>query len=241
VSLDKIACLTGSWLQLLNDEFEQPYFKSLCAFLAAEEQAGKTIYPPSSEIFNALNHTAFESVKVVIIGQDPYHGVNQAHGFSFSVQTGVDVPPSLKNIYKELNTDVNMEIPGHGCLTSWADQGVLLLNAVLTVEHANAGAHQGKGWEVFTDRIVQLINEKREGVVFLLWGSYAQKKGKFIDREKHCVLTTSHPSPLSAYRGFLGSKIFSKTNTYLLTSEQAEINWGSILNEKSVQFTMPFN
>ena len=241
MSLNKTACLTGSWLQLLNDEFEQPYFKSLCAFLAAEEQAGKAIYPPKLEIFNALNHTSFESVKVVIIGQDPYHGANQAHGFSFSVQTGIDVPPSLKNIYKELNTDVSMDIPEHGCLTSWADQGVLLLNAVLTVEQANAGAHQGKGWEVFTDRIVQILNEQREGVVFLLWGSYAQKKGKIIDREKHCVIATPHPSPLSAYRGFFGSKVFSKTNTYLLEKSVSAINWDSILSEKSAQLTIPFS
>ena len=151
------------------------------AFLEMQAQAGKTIYPRSSEIFNALNYTSFESVKVVIIGQDPYHGANQAHGFAFSVPTGIDVPPSLKNIYKELKTDVGMDIPEHGCLISWADQGVLLLNSVLTVEQSNAGAHQGKGWEVFTDRIVRLLNDQREGIVFLLWGSYAQKKGSFID------------------------------------------------------------
>ena len=243
MSLNKIACLTGSWLQLLNDEFEQPYYKLLSEFLAAEEQAGKAIYPPNSEVFNALNYTPFESVKVVIIGQDPYHGAHQAHGFSFSVQAGIDVPPSLKNIYKELNTDIGMDIPEHGCLTSWADQGVLLLNAVLTVEHANAGSHQGKGWEVFTDRVVQLLNEQREGVVFLLWGSYAQKKGKFIDRTKHCVIAAPHPSPLSSYRGFFGSQVFSKTNTYLQTSGQAAINWCSVLKEKSgsAQLTMPFN
>jgi len=227
-------------LQVLSDEFEQPYFKSLCTFLATEEQAGKTIYPPNLEIFNALNYTPFESVKVVIIGQDPYHGNNQAHGFSFSVQVGIDVPPSLKNIYKELNTDVGMDIPEQGCLTSWADQGVLLLNAVLTVEQANAGAHQRKGWEVFTDRIVQLLNEQREDVVFLLWGSYAQKKGKFIDREKHCVIDAPHPSPLSAYRGFFGSQVFSKTNTYLKATGQTAINWESVLSETSAQLTMPF-
>ena len=239
MSLNKIACLTGTWLQLLNDEFEQPYFKSLSTFLAAEEQAGKTIYPPSSDVFNALNHTPFESVKVVIIGQDPYHGINQAHGFSFSVQTGIKLPPSLKNIYKELSADVCMDIPEHGCLTSWADQGVLLLNAVLTVEQANAGAHQGKGWETFTDRIVQLLNEQCEGIVFLLWGSYAQKKGAFIDGEKHCVIAAPHPSPLSAYRGFFGSQVFSKTNTYLVATGQKAINWASILSKKSGQLIMP--
>jgi uracil-DNA glycosylase len=239
VALNITGCLTGSWLQLLNDEFEQPYFKSLCAFLATETQAGKTIYPRTLDIFNGLNHTSFESTKVVIIGQDPYHGVSQAHGFSFSVPTGVDVPPSLKNIYKELNTDICMTVPEHGCLTSWADQGVLLLNAVLTVEHSNAGAHQGKGWEEFTDRIVQLLNDQREGIVFLLWGSYAQKKGKFIDRAKHCVIAAPHPSPLSAYRGFFGSRVFSKTNTYLLSVGQTAINWDSVLSETSAQLTMP--
>lgn len=239
MSLNKLACLTGTWLQLLSDEFEQAYFKSLCTFVAAEEQAGKTIYPPSSEIFNALNYTSFESVKVVIIGQDPYHGSNQAHGFSFSVQAGINLPPSLKNIYKELNADVCMAIPEHGCLTSWADQGVLLLNAVLTVEQANAGAHQGKGWEIFTDRIVQLLNEQRQGIVFLLWGSYAQKKGKLIDRAKHCVIAAPHPSPLSAYRGFFGSQVFSKTNTYLVATGQKAINWDSVLSEQSGQLTMP--
>ena len=241
MSLNKIACLTGTWLQLLNDEFEQPYFKSLSEFLATEEQAGKAIYPPNSEVFNALNHTPFESVKVVIIGQDPYHGADQAHGFSFSVQTGINVPPSLKNIYKELKTDIGMDIPEHGSLTSWADQGVLLLNAVLTVEQANAGAHQGKGWEIFTDRIVHLLNEQREGIVFFLWGSYAQKKGKLIDRAKHCVIAAPHPSPLSAYRGFFGSQVFSKTNTYLVATGQKAISWDSVLSDKSgaAQLTMP--
>lgn len=241
MSVNTIGDLTGSWLQLLSGEFEQPYYQSLCDFLAAETQAGKTIYPRTSDVFNALNHTPFESTKVVIIGQDPYHGANQAHGFAFSVQTGIDVPPSLKNIYKELKTDVGMDIPEHGCLVSWADQGVLLLNAVLTVEQSNAGAHQGKGWEVFTDRVVQLLNDQGEGIVFLLWGSYAQKKGKFIDRAKHCVITAPHPSPLSAYRGFFGSSIFSKTNTYLLSNGQRAINWGSVLSEKLAQLTMPFN
>ena len=237
---DLTSSLNDAWLKLLSNEFELPYFKSLCAFLTDEELAGKAVYPPSSEIFNALNHSTFEKVKVVIVGQDPYHGPHQAHGFSFSVQTGVDTPPSLKNIYKELNTDIGMDIPEHGCLTSWADQGVLLLNAVLTVEQANAGAHQGKGWETFTDRIIQLLDEQREDIVFILWGSYAQKKGKFIDRVKHCVIESPHPSPLSAYRGFFGSKVFSKTNTYLLSKSKAGINWESVLNEGSSQLTMPF-
>ncbi len=227
--------LSDSWQNVLQDQFELPYFKSLRAFLSAEKQAGKTIFPPNSDIFNALNHTPFKAVKVVILGQDPYHGLNQAHGFCFSVQPGVKTPPSLKNIYKELNTDIGMDIPNHGYLSSWADQGVLLLNAVLTVEKAKAGAHQGKGWEKFTDRIIQLLNEQRDGIVFLLWGSYAQKKGQFIDRSKHCVITAPHPSPLSAYRGFFGSKVFSRTNEYVLKNGQSAINWASLLESKNLR------
>lgn len=241
MSFESKACLAGDWLTLLKGELEQPYYQSLTRFLMAEEQAGKVIYPPHTEIFNALNNTPFASVKVVIIGQDPYHGAGQAHGYSFSVQSGIDVPPSLKNIYKELNTDISMPIPEHGCLTSWADQGVLLLNAVLTVEQAKAGAHQGKGWEMFTDKVVQLINDQRASVVFMLWGSYAQKKGQFIDRTKHYVIEAPHPSPLSAYRGFFGSQVFSKTNRYLQETGQAKIKWESVLEEKSVQLAMPFN
>mgnify|MGYP000217418233 CR=1 FL=1 len=226
---EKLGSLSDSWQQVLGDQFELPYLKDLGAFLGREKQAGKVIYPPGADMFNALNHTPFEKVKVVILGQDPYHGPHQAHGFCFSVQPGVSVPPSLKNIYKELSSDLGMNIPNHGFLSTWADQGVLLLNAVLSVEQAKAGAHQGKGWEIFTDRVIQVLNEQRAGIVFLLWGSYAQKKGQFIDRSKHCVITAPHPSPLSAYRGFFGSKVFSKTNDYLQASGQTEIKWASVL------------
>ncbi len=227
----KAGRLQGKWAALLADQFELPYMKSLRAFLATEKQQGKTIYPPGNSIFNALNHTDFDEVKVVLIGQDPYHGLDQAHGFCFSVQKGVATPPSLRNIYQELQQDIGMSIPEHGNLTSWADQGVLLLNAVLTVEAATAGAHQGKGWEIFTDRVIELLNEKSQNIVFLLWGSYAQKKGRLIDRNKHYVLEGPHPSPLSAYRGFFGCKHFSKTNAYLKDKGKSEINWASVLSE----------
>ena len=228
---NKPGSLQGKWAELLADQIELPYMKSLRAFLAAEKQQGKTIFPPGDSIFNALNHTDFDAVKVVIIGQDPYHGANQAHGFCFSVQSGVATPPSLRNIYQELNQDIGMPVPTHGNLRSWADQGVLLLNAVLTVESAKAGAHQGKGWETFTDRVIELLNAKSQNVVFLLWGSYAQKKGRLIDRQKHYVLEGPHPSPLSAYRGFFGCKHFSKTNQYLSEKGKAQINWASVLTE----------
>lgn len=227
----KPGVLNGTWATLLVDQFDQPYMKTLRAFLAAEKQQGKVLFPPGSEIFSALNHTNFENVKVVIIGQDPYHGPNQAHGFCFSVQTGVAIPPSLRNIYQELNQDIGMLIPAHGNLTSWADQGVLLLNAVLTVEAAKAGAHQGKGWELFTDRVIELLNAHAERVVFLLWGSYAQKKGRLIDRQRHYVLEGPHPSPLSAYRGFFGCKHFSKANDYLRQFGRPEIDWASVLRD----------
>ena len=223
--------MTGKWAELLADQFELPYMHSLRSFLAEQKQEGKIIYPPGTSIFNALNHTDFNNVKVVIIGQDPYHGPNQAHGFCFSVQAGVKIPPSLRNIYKELNQDVGMDIPAHGTLTSWADQGVLLLNAVLTVEASKAGSHQGKGWEVFTDRVIELLNEHSRDVVFLLWGSYAQKKGRLIDRHKHYVIEGPHPSPLSAYRGFFGCKHFSKVNEYLSEKGKLQINWASVLRE----------
>ena len=199
--------------------------QSLKSFLAAEKQAGKVLYPSGSEIFNAFNHTHFEDVKVVIIGQDPYHGIGQAHGLSFSVQPGIKVPPSLVNIYKEIERDLGIPRPSHGCLTGWSDQGVLLLNAVLTVEQANAGAHQKKGWEVFTEKVITELNEKRDSLVFLLWGSYAQKKGALIDRDRHCVLMAPHPSPLSAHRGFLGCGHFSKTNEYLASVGKDIIDW----------------
>ncbi len=217
--------LDPEWLELLKAEFDEPYMKQLRAFLASEKAAGKVIYPPGALWFNALNHTPFSKVKVVILGQDPYHGPHQAHGLCFSVQEGIQPPPSLINIFTEIKRDLGLEQPSRGDLTAWADQGVLLMNAVLTVEHGKAGSHQGKGWETFTDRVVALLNEQREHLVFLLWGSYAQKKGALIDRKKHLVLTSPHPSPLSAYRGFIGNAHFSKTNDYLKANGLGVINW----------------
>ena len=217
--------LEASWLELLASEFEEPYIQELKSFLLSEKKQGKSIFPDGQLIFNAFNTTPFNKVKVVILGQDPYHGPNQAHGLSFSVNHGVRIPPSLRNIYKELNQDLNMDIPMHGCLQSWAEQGVLLLNATLTVEKEKAGSHQGKGWEQFTDKVIQLLNEKREGLVFLLWGSYAQKKGQFIDTNRHLVLKAPHPSPLSAHRGFFGTKPFSQANAYLEKQNCLKINW----------------
>ncbi|MFV1985515.1 MAG: uracil-DNA glycosylase [Thiohalomonadales bacterium] len=190
-----------------------------------EKNQGKVIFPPGKLIFNAFNSTPFESVKVVILGQDPYHGPNQAHGLCFSVLPGVRFPPSLLNIFKEIHQDLDIPMPDHGCLQSWADQGVLLLNAMLTVEQNRAGSHQGHGWEQFTDRVIQLLNEQREGLVFLLWGSYAQKKGALINSKKHLVLKAPHPSPLSAYRGFFGSKHFSQANDYLVKQGLDPIDW----------------
>lgn len=217
--------LHPTWLSRLENEFKQPYMQDLKSFLQQEKQQGKVIFPPGKDIFNALNSTPFEQVKVVILGQDPYHGPMQAHGLSFSVQPGVKIPPSLLNIYKELQRDLGLPMPNNGYLQSWAEQGVLLLNATLTVEQANAGSHQGKGWEHFTDCIVQELNSHRQGLVFMLWGSYAQKKGKIIDRDKHCVLQSPHPSPLSAHRGFLGNEHFSQANLYLQEQGQAIIDW----------------
>jgi uracil-DNA glycosylase len=217
--------LESSWLRLLEDQFELPYMQSLERFLRERKQAGKVIYPDSKQWFNAFNSTAFEQVKVVILGQDPYHGPGQAHGLCFSVLPGVPVPPSLKNIFKELHSDLGLAIPGHGYLQHWADQGVLLLNATLTVEQGAAGAHQDKGWESFTDRAIALLNEQREGLVFMLWGSYAQKKGQWIDEQRHRVLKAPHPSPLSAYRGFLGCQHFSQANAYLRERGESIIDW----------------
>ncbi|MCF8466886.1 MAG: uracil-DNA glycosylase [Sneathiella sp.] len=217
--------LEKSWLEQLRAEFDKPYMRALRQFLAAEKAAGKVIYPPGAEIFSALNSTPFDKVKLVILGQDPYHGPGQAHGLSFSVQSGVPIPPSLRNIYAELKRDLDIPTPRHGYLGHWADQGVLLLNAVLTVERGVAGAHQGKGWETFTDAAVAALNEARDHLVFLLWGSYAQKKGKVIDRRKHLVLESPHPSPLSAHRGFIGNGHFSKANDYLRRMGQQPIDW----------------
>lgn len=217
--------LSASWKTIIGEQFTLPYMRELDSFLDSELAVGKTIYPPSDLLFSALNATDFEDVRVIILGQDPYHGPNQAHGLSFSVQPGVKIPPSLMNIYKELETDIGCPIPMHGYLQEWAEQGVLLLNAVLTVEQANANAHQGKGWEQFTDAIIRKLNDERENLVFILWGSYAQKKGQFIDTSKHCVLTSVHPSPLSAHRGFLGSQPFSKANRYLEENGVYQIDW----------------
>ena len=217
--------LHPSWFAHLAPEFDQPYMKQLKAFLLAEKQRGKVIFPTSKNIFNAFNSTPLDQVKVVILGQDPYHGPNQAHGLCFSVQPGIQAPPSLQNMFKELERDLGIPAPGHGCLQAWAEQGVLLLNATLTVEQARAGAHQGQGWEQFTDRAIQLVNERCDHVVFLLWGSYAQKKGAFIDARKHLVLRAPHPSPLSAYRGFIGCGHFSSANHYLQQQGKAPIDW----------------
>lgn len=217
--------LEESWKELLLSEFAQPYMEQLREFLLREKAAGKVIYPAGGEMFNALNLTPFGRVKVVILGQDPYHGPNQAHGLCFSVRPGTPVPPSLLNIYKELRSDVGFTPPGHGHLREWALQGVLLLNATLSVERGRAGSHQGKGWERFTDRIIALLNEQGEHLVFLLWGSYAQKKGVIIDRRRHLVLQAPHPSPLSASRGFLGCRHFSRTNEYLAANGKTPINW----------------
>ena len=217
--------LPSSWLAHVESEFSQPYMKQLKLFLQAEKREGKTIYPASDSIFNAFKATPFNDVKVVILGQDPYHGVGQAHGLSFSVPKGVRTPPSLVNIFKEINRDIGVPIADHGCLQSWAEQGVLLLNATLTVEQANAGSHQGQGWELFTDKVIEVLSDQREHVVFLLWGSYAQKKGRVIDQNKHLVLRSAHPSPLSAYRGFIGNGHFSATNEYLEKHGQSPIDW----------------
>ena len=217
--------LHPSWKTRLATQFASPQMAALGAFLRAEKAAGRTVYPPGPLMFAALDHTPFEAVKVVILGQDPYHGPGQAHGLCFSVRPAVDVPPSLQNIYKELARDVGFVPPGHGCLLPWARRGVLLLNSVLTVEAGKPGSHQGKGWEGFTDHVVDVLNREREGLVFLLWGSYAQAKGKVIDPQRHRVLKAPHPSPLSAHRGFLGCGHFSAANQYLARTGQAPIDW----------------
>jgi uracil-DNA glycosylase len=217
--------LDSSWKNRLAPEFEKTYMVELRQFLLERKRAGAVIYPPGDLIFNAMNSTPFDDVSVVILGQDPYHGPGQAHGLCFSVQEGVAVPPSLVNIYKELEADLANGVPAGGNLQHWAEQGVLLLNSVLTVERGQAGAHQGKGWERFTDHIVSQLNESREGLVFMLWGSYAMKKGAVIDRDRHLVLTAPHPSPLSAYRGFFGCQHFSKANEWLEQKGRQPIRW----------------
>lgn len=218
--------LEPSWLHVLENEFEKPYMKVLKSFLLEEKQKGFTVYPKNGDIFNAFNHTPFDKVKVVILGQDPYHGQGQAHGLSFSVQKGIAVPPSLKNIYKELSEEFSdFKTPNHGDLTSWADQGVLLLNATLTVRAHEAGSHQNKGWEIFTDHVISVLSAQRSGLVFLLWGRYAQQKESLIDTKKHFVLKAAHPSPFSAYNGFFGSNHFSKANEILKKEGLTPINW----------------
>ena len=238
---DSIAkTLDPQWQRQLGDELKKDYMLSLQEFLAAGQQQGAVIYPPQSQWFAALNSTAFDQVKVVILGQDPYHGSGQAHGLCFSVLPNVKVPPSLANIYKELKSDLGVEPPNHGCLTSWAEQGVLLLNATLTVEQGQAGSHQGKGWETFTDRIINKINDQRQGVIFMLWGSYAQKKASMIDAERHLVLQSVHPSPLSAYRGFFGCGHFSQANHYLKSQGLEPIDWQLPRYKETVQEELDF-
>jgi uracil-DNA glycosylase len=218
--------LTESWKPVLAQEFNQPYFNQLIEFIKHEQAAGKTIYPLGSQIFNAFEFTPFNEVKVVILGQDPYHGAGQAHGLCFSVNKNVAVPPSLKNIYKELQTDIEgYTAPNHGDLSHWAKQGVLLLNATLTVEKDKAGSHQGKGWEQFTDEVIKQLSTQKEKLVFILWGKFAQSKATLIDTQKHLVLMAAHPSPFSAYNGFLGCKHFSKTNAYLIANNLMPISW----------------
>jgi uracil-DNA glycosylase len=217
--------LEPSWRARVGDYLERPDMQQLAAFLRAELHAGKTIYPPPRRIFAALDATPFDAVKVVILGQDPYHGPGQAHGLCFSVLPGVPVPPSLHNIFSELERDLGVPRPGHGCLLPWAQRGVLLLNAVLTVERGRAGSHQGRGWEGFTDAIVEHLNRERSGLVFLLWGSPAQGKGRLVDTQRHRVLKAPHPSPLSAHRGFLGCRHFSAANQWLTETGSGPIDW----------------
>ena len=217
--------IDASWKEVLQEEFGKDYFERLTSFVR-EEYAGSTpIYPPAKLIFNAFDHCPFNEVKVVILGQDPYHGVGQANGLCFSVNKGVAFPPSLMNIFKEIQSDLGTPIPQDGDLTLWSDQGVLLLNATLTVRASQAGSHQKRGWEEFTDAAIRELAERRENIVFILWGSYAQKKGAFIDRSKHLVLTSPHPSPLSAYQGFFGNHHFSRANRYLAEHGKKEIIW----------------
>lgn len=223
--MNQESLIETSWKIKLAKEFEQSYMQNLTEFLQREIALGKSVLPQPSEYYLALNLTPFSQVKVVILGQDPYHGPNQAHGLSFSVKAGTRIPPSLNNIYKELSQDLNIAPAKQGSLASWAAQGVLLLNSVLTVEQSLAASHQNQGWEKLTDRVIQILNEQRDHLVFVLWGALAQAKGRYIDRQRHLVLESAHPSPLSAYRGFFGSKPFSKINHYLVTNNQVPIEW----------------
>ncbi|EEL48314.1 MULTISPECIES: uracil-DNA glycosylase [Bacillus cereus group] len=216
--------LKNDWEPLLAPEFEKPYYQKLRQFLK-EEYSTHVIYPNADDIFNALHYTSYEDTKVIILGQDPYHGPNQAHGLSFSVQPGVKTPPSLQNMYKELHADLGCEIPNNGYLVKWAEQGVLLLNAVLTVRQGEANSHKGKGWEHFTDRVIELLNERDKPVIFILWGRHAQAKKKLITNSNHHIIESVHPSPLSARRGFFGSKPFSKVNEILSSMNEKEMDW----------------
>ena len=217
--------LEPSWKARVGDYLQRDDMRALSAFLRQRKAAGARVYPPGPQIFAAFDATPFDAVQVVILGQDPYHGPGQAHGLCFSVRPGVPVPPSLDNIFKEITRDLGIPRPDHGCLTPWADRGVLLLNAVLTVERGQAGSHQGRGWEGFTDAAIEALNREREGIVFLLWGSYAQRKGRLIDTQRHHVLTAVHPSPLSAHRGFIGCGHFSAANAWLQREGMAPIDW----------------
>lgn len=218
--------LEPSWLEILHDEFEKPYMLKLREFLKKEKEEGIKIYPKNSDIFNAFNKTPFNNVKAVILGQDPYHGPNQAIGLSFAVNKGITIPPSLKNIYKELQTDIpGFVMPSHGDLTEWAEQGVMLLNATLTVQAGKPGSHQKKGWEIFTDTVIKKLSEQKEGIVFILWGKFAQAKEELIDTAKHHILKAAHPSPYSADNGFFGCHHFSKTNTILENERKQQIDW----------------
>jgi len=214
-----------SWQLYLAEEFEKAYMKELLGFLKEEKAKGKNIFPPEDQVFSAFALTPFDQVKVVVIGQDPYHGAGQAHGLSFSVGAGVKIPPSLMNIYKELKNDLGLQPPTHGSLLDWAKQGVLMLNAVLTVEEGKAGSHHKRGWEKFTDKVIEILNREKKHLVFILWGSPAQKKAQHVDDQKHLLIKSVHPSPLSSHRGFFGSKPFSKTNEYLHQHHLEPIHW----------------
>ncbi|WP_455872557.1 uracil-DNA glycosylase [Rhizobium yanglingense] len=222
---EQTIALEESWKAALATEFTSPYMQQLKDFLLVQKQSGKRIFPKGSEYFRALDLTPLAKVKVIILGQDPYHGLGQAHGLCFSVRPGVRIPPSLVNIYKEMETDLGIKPPRHGFLEHWARQGVLLLNSVLTVEEAQAASHQGKGWERFTDAVIRKVNEDCEAVVFMLWGSYAQRKAAFVDTDRHLVLKAPHPSPLSAHNGFFGCRHFSKANAFLQSHGRAPVDW----------------
>lgn len=227
--------LSATWKQELTEQLSQKYFQNLTTFVS-EEREGNLIYPPDENVFAAFNYTPFENVNIVILGQDPYHGKGQANGLCFSVSDGIKIPPSLRNIFKELESDLHISSPASGNLEKWAKQGVLLLNATLTVREKEPGSHQGKGWEQFTDNVIKLLSEQKENLIFILWGSYAQAKEELIDTNKHAVVKSTHPSPFSAYRGFLGSKPFSKTNELLRSFNKKEIDW----KLEDTQTSLPF-